>query len=102
MQSRTHSLIEAATNTASGFAVSWLASLVVYPFFGARFDLQQITAITVIFTGISVARNYIWRRLFNRLGKTGLSRPASVVDLSRKRVICGVHSSGVGTRRLQQ
>lgn len=82
MQSRKHSMMEAMANTASGFLVSWIAGLFVYPLFGADFSMSQITGVTVIFTVISVARNYVWRRLFNRYTKTadrkGIDKVAEV------------------------
>ena len=67
-QSRRHSMIEAIAGTAIGFIVSVLASYVVYPAFGHAFTLAQNISITAIFTVLSIARGYVVRRLFNRLG----------------------------------
>jgi len=66
MQSRISSLIESALNTASGFALSIVIGIYVYPLFGHSFSVSQLGGITLIFTLVSVARNYVWRRLFNR------------------------------------
>jgi hypothetical protein len=65
MQPRKHSLIETCLNTASGFVLSFFAGLFVYPSFGCRLTIQQNFWVTVVFTFISVARGYFWRRLFN-------------------------------------
>lgn len=52
-------------NTAIGFLVSILASILVYPLFGATFTLAQNFWITVIFTALSIIRGYAVRRWFN-------------------------------------
>lgn len=71
-QTRRQSLIETLAGVAIGFAISMLASLVVYPIFGHAFSLSQNAGITVIFTLLSIARGYGVRRLFNWLhGKQG-------------------------------
>lgn len=66
-QTRRHSLAEAVTNTiVVGLAVTLGAQLIVYPLYGAAFTFGENVQITAIFTGLSVARSYILRRLFNR------------------------------------
>jgi SNF family Na+-dependent transporter len=65
MQSRTHSLIEACANTASGFLVSLAAAHAVFPAFGCHITTAQNIGITLIFTVLSIARSYVWRRIFN-------------------------------------
>lgn len=74
-QLRRHSLLESCLNTASGFLVSYLAWPVVcrwvlhMPFHaGPGFEVIGV------FTVLSIARNYLWRRVFNR------RRPASTKD----------------------
>lgn len=64
-QTRIGSLIEACINTAIGFAVSIVLSLIVYPMFGHSFTLAQNVGITVIFTVASIVRSYVVRRWFN-------------------------------------
>lgn len=66
MQSRQMSLMEAAANTASGFTLSVFAGLIVYPLFGFPATLAQSFWITVLFTGLSIGRNYVCRRIFER------------------------------------
>jgi len=65
MQRRKHSLAEAALNTASGFCISYITGLIVFPAFGFHVSAAQNSWIVGIFTVISVARNYVWRRTFN-------------------------------------
>lgn len=67
MQSRLGSLIEAKANTLTGTAVSYGAGFVVYPAFGHSFDPGQLVWITLIFTGLSIARGYVIRRIGNWL-----------------------------------
>jgi len=46
--------------------VSVAANMLVLPEFGYSPGLQEATEIGVIFTGISLARSYVLRRVFNR------------------------------------
>lgn len=65
-QSRIASFLEATANTAVGLGVSWLANLIVLPAFGYQVTAGDALAIGVVFTGISLGRSYILRRIFNR------------------------------------
>jgi hypothetical protein len=69
MQSRHHSLVETSLNTASGFCISWMTTLIVMPWFGFPVTGGQSLSITGIYTVISIIRSYFWRRFFNRLQK---------------------------------
>ena len=66
-----HSLAETLLNTASGFAISLAATWAVFPVFGVHTDARQNIGITLVYTIISVARSYAWRRVFNWLHLTG-------------------------------
>jgi multidrug transporter EmrE-like cation transporter len=66
MQTKTQSLVESVINTGSGFIVGYAAGFVVFPMFGHTFTPAEIGGITLVFTGISIARNFAIRRLFNR------------------------------------
>ena len=70
-QKPAHSLLETCLNTASGFVVSLAATAVVFPAFGVKSSAAQNLGITVVYTIISVARSYAWRRAFNWLHATG-------------------------------
>jgi hypothetical protein len=64
-QSRRHSLIEASLNTASGFVLSALAGMLIFPLLGWKVSTAQNLEAVSLFTGISVIRSYVWRRVFN-------------------------------------
>ena len=72
MQSRKHSIMEITLNTASGFVLSWIMTLIILPLFGYKVSASQGFNITVIYTIASVLRSYFWRRIFNRLHKKGI------------------------------
>jgi len=64
-QSKLESFIESMMNTLSGFVISWMAwAFVVAPLFGLPVDMTQSFWITVVFTFISLGRNYMVRRIF--------------------------------------
>ena len=64
-QLKRNSLIESLTNTLSGFVVSYVAGLIVFPLFGFEATAVQVGWITLIYTALSVMRNYVVRRIFN-------------------------------------
>ncbi|WP_375462965.1 hypothetical protein [uncultured Methylobacterium sp.] len=64
------SLAETLANTGSGMVVSWVIGLVVYPLFGFAVHAGQALALTAIFTVVSVARGYAWRRFFVRIRRS--------------------------------
>lgn len=70
-QKARHSLLETGLNTLSGFLISLIASFLVFPVLGIQSTAIQNFQQVVIFTGISIARSYIWRRVFNHLQATG-------------------------------
>lgn len=65
-QSRTMSAVESVVNVAIGYGVALAGQLVVFPLVGLQVDLQTNLVIGAAFTGISLARSYCVRRLFNR------------------------------------
>ena len=65
MQKRKHSLIESIVNTAIGFVISVAIGVVVFPMFGYSFRLGSVSGITVVYTVVSIGRNYLIRRIFN-------------------------------------
>jgi hypothetical protein len=66
-QKKAHSLIEAVFNTLIGFAISVAANLAVLPLFGLKVGVSDAFWIGIIFTGISIVRSYVLRRIFNRI-----------------------------------
>lgn len=73
MQSKRASLFESLFNTLSGFLLSLIVGYFLYPLFGMPQSLNSSFWITIIFTVISIMRNYGSRRLFNYLHVKGES-----------------------------
>ena len=65
-QSRLMSLVEATTNVVVGYVLAILTQLAVFPLFGLEAALGEHLAIGVAFVGVSLARGYLLRRLFER------------------------------------
>jgi len=70
-QTRSWSAIEAVTNVLVGYAVAVLTQLIVFPAVGLSVTLQENLRIGLAFTLVSLARSYLLRRLFERLGMRG-------------------------------
>lgn len=64
-QSRAESLLEASLNTASGFLLSLIVWHWVARWYEIPMPLSRNLEITGIFTVVSIARSYAWRRFFN-------------------------------------
>lgn len=67
-QSRSASMIEAGANVLVGYLVALAAQQLVFPLFGIHTSLAQDSAIAAVFTLVSLARSYLLRRLFERIG----------------------------------
>ena len=80
-QSRSDSLLEAATNVALGFVLALATQALVYPLFGIATTFVTDGAIAVIFTMVSLARSYLVRRAFETCG----TRTASTEDSAHAR-----------------
>jgi len=66
-QTRLGSFVEAWANIAIGFAINWLANMLVLPRFGFDVTSGQAFGIGVVFTVISLIRSYMLRRFFNAI-----------------------------------
>ena len=66
-QSRVMSFIESATNVVVGYVLAIATQLVVFPLFNIEAALGEHLAIGLIFLGVSLARGYLLRRLFETL-----------------------------------
>lgn len=71
-QSRKASAVEAIANVLIGYGVAVLAQLAIFPLFGIHTSLSANFYIGAAFTGVSLARSYLLRRLFNWIAR----RPA--------------------------
>ena len=66
-QSRRMSLVEAIANVAVGYGLAVLTQIAVFPPFGLRVSLSDNISLGLIFTGISLARSFALRRLFEAI-----------------------------------
>jgi hypothetical protein len=66
-QSRAMSLVEAATNVVLGYVLAIATQIVVFPWFGIEAALGEHLAIGLAFVGVSMARGYLLRRLFETM-----------------------------------
>ena len=70
-QSRLHSFIEAVANVVLGFGIAILTQMAVFPLVGLRVPMDRQLLIGLAFTLVSLARSYLLRRLFVRIGRRG-------------------------------
>ena len=63
-QSRAMSLIEATTNVVVGYVLAALTQMIVFPRFGIDAAFADHLWIGFAFVGVSLARGYLLRRLF--------------------------------------
>lgn len=66
-QSRTMSMLEAATNVVVGYVLAIATQLVVFPWFGIETSLGEHLTIGLAFVGVSLARGFLLRRLFEAI-----------------------------------
>jgi hypothetical protein len=66
-QSRLMSLVESVANVIVGYILAIATQIVVFPWFGLEAALGEHLAIGTAFVGVSLARGYLLRRLFERL-----------------------------------
>ena len=66
-QSRLMSMVEAITNVVVGYGVAVVTQILIFPIFGLQTTLGQNLAMGGIFTGVSMVRSYLLRRLFERI-----------------------------------
>jgi membrane protein implicated in regulation of membrane protease activity len=66
-QSKKMSIVEAVANNAIAFGISLAAQMVIYPLMGIPVTFKQNIVLILIFTAISIVRNYYVRRMFNRI-----------------------------------
>lgn len=66
-QSRLMSLVEAVANVIVGYGLAVATQLVVFPWFGIETGLAEHMSIGLAFVGVSLARGYLLRRVFERI-----------------------------------
>ncbi len=67
-QTKLGSVVESLANIAVGFAINWSANMLVLPAFGfTGLTAAKAFGIGLVFTAISLVRQYVLRRYFNGL-----------------------------------
>ena len=66
-QTKRHSLIESVINVIVGYGVAVASQTVILPLFGITIGLGESAEMALWFTGISIVRSYVLRRLFNKM-----------------------------------
>ena len=64
MQSPVMSLTEAVANVIIGYGVAVVVQIGVFPLFGFWPTIKQNLTLGAVFTGVSLLRSYLLRRLF--------------------------------------
>ena len=64
MQSPVMSLTEAVANVVVGYGVAVVVQIGVFPLFGFWPTIRQNLTLGAVFTGVSLVRSYVLRRLF--------------------------------------
>ena len=59
-------LIESVIDVGSGFFLSILIQILVFPLFGFTPTIMENIQIALIFTGVSMLRSALWRRYFRK------------------------------------
>ena len=63
-QSRLMSLVESIANVIVGYGVAVVTQILIFPIFGLHTTLGQNLRLGLVFTGVSIARSFALRRLF--------------------------------------
>ena len=66
-QSRLMSLVEAFTNVIVGYGVAVVTQILIFPIFGLHTTLAQNLQMGLLFTGVSIIRSFLLRRLFEAI-----------------------------------
>lgn len=66
-QTKRHSWLEAWANIVIGFSINYIANLCIFPLFGFHISLSDNFLLGLIYTAISLVRQYWLRRYFNAL-----------------------------------
>ena len=65
-QSRVMSFVESVANVIVGYGVAVVTQILIFPIFGLHTTLAQNLKMGAVFTVVSIARSYVFRRLFER------------------------------------
>jgi hypothetical protein len=70
-QSRHMSLVESVANVAVGYGIAVLTQILIFPVFGLHTTLAQNLQMGGIFTGVSILRSFLLRRVFEAIRVRG-------------------------------
>ena len=70
-QSRHMSLVESLANVAVGYGIAVLTQILIFPVFGLHTTLAQNLQMGGIFTGVSILRSFLFRRVFEAIRVRG-------------------------------
>jgi hypothetical protein len=65
-QSKKSSLVKSIVNTFVGYIITLIFSPLIYWICDIEMSYGQMTLVTILFTILSIARNYVIRRTFNK------------------------------------
>ena len=66
-QSRLMSLVEAVANVIVGYGVAVVTQILIFPILGLHTTLAQNLQMGLLFTGVSLTRSFLLRRLFEAI-----------------------------------
>ena len=66
-QSRLMSLAEAVANVVVGYGIAVVTQILIFPIFGLQTTLAQNLQMGLVFTGVSIMRSFLLRRLFEAI-----------------------------------
>lgn len=84
MQTRKQSIIEAGANIVPGAIIAWLFTMLAVavsphiPGFEFKANASSTLTLTFFLTFISIARSYVWRRIFNHFHKKEMLKKAKI------------------------
>jgi hypothetical protein len=61
------SLVEAVANVIVGYGVAVVTQILIFPIFGLHTTLAQNLQMGLLFTGVSIIRSFLLRRLFEAI-----------------------------------
>lgn len=78
-QTRTMSLVESIANVLVGYGVAVTTQMLVFPLFGWQASVQDNLMIGLIFTGVSLVRSFLLRRVFESIRVHQSSKDSSTI-----------------------
>ncbi|TDQ30213.1 DUF7220 family protein [Tenacibaculum caenipelagi] len=70
IQTKKQSLIESLINVSIGFIITIISLNIIFPILGIKSNPEKNIVLTIYFTILSIIRNYIIRRFFNKKSRT--------------------------------